>query len=259
MSDIVSPQRRLGLFDVIERIQGDVPWGSVLDAGTGTQSARWIAGLTSTRWTAVSADAGHLAETRDAVSSKIRTVDRLIVGNWSDANFLANDVFDTVLAEYLLGAIEGYAPYFQYQLFARLRPHVGRTLYVIGVDPYLTGRCDSATGEIVQSVGRFRDACAVLAGVNHYREYPAEWVMDRLQHAGLRILFSRRFPSTHDLGWIDRQLTDSRELINRLPENQLARVLSEQAVTLRQRAAEIVERDGHLAHGQHYLIAAEPI
>ena len=259
MSDIVSPQRRLGLFDVIERIQGDVPWGSVLDAGTGTQSARWIASLTSTRWTAVSADAGHLAETRDAVSSKIRAVDRLIVGNWSDANFLANDVFDTVLAEYLLGAIEGYAPYFQYQLFARLRPHVGRTLYVIGVDPYLTGRCDSATGEIVQSVGRFRDACAVLAGVNHYREYPAEWVMDRLQHAGLRILFSRRFPSTHDLGWIDRQLTDSRELINRLPENQLARVLSEQAVTLRQRAAEIVERDGHLAHGQHYLIAAEPI
>lgn len=86
----------------------------MLDAGTGTQSARWIAGLTSTRWTAVSADAGHLAETRDAVSSKIRAVDRLIVGNWSDANFLANDVFDTVLAEYLLGAIEGYAPYFQY-------------------------------------------------------------------------------------------------------------------------------------------------
>jgi len=172
----------------------------VLDAGTGTQSARWIAGLTSTRWTAVSADAGHLAETRDAVSSKIRAVDRLIVGNWSDANFLANDVFDTVLAEYLLGAIEGYAPYFQYQLFARLRPHVG-----------------------------------------------------------LRILFSRRFPSTHDLGWINRQLADSRALINLLPENQLARVLSEQAVTLRQRAAEIVERDGHLAHGQHYLIAAEPI
>lgn len=157
----------------------------------------------------LSADAGHLTETRDAVRSKIRAVDRLIVGNWSDANFLSNEVFDTVVAEYLLGAIEGYAPYFQYQLFARLRPHVGRTLYVIGVDPYLTGRCDSAAGEIVQSVGRFRDACAVLAGVNHYREYPAEWVMDRLQQVGLRILFSRRFPSTYDLGWIDRQLADS--------------------------------------------------
>jgi len=259
MTDTVSPQRRLGLFDVIERIQGDLTWGSVLDAGTGAQSASWIADLKTTRWTAVSADAGHLAETRAAIGSKMRSSDRLIVGNWNDASFLGNEVFDTVLAEYLLGAIEGYAPYFQYQLFARLRPHIGRTLYVIGVDPYLPGVCDTPMGTIVQSIGRFRDACAVLVGVNQYREYPAEWVMDRLQQVGLRILFSRRFPSVYDLGWVDRQLADSRSLINRLAQDQLAKTLLEQAAALRIKAVEVAERDGNLAHGQHYLIAAEPI
>lgn len=259
MADIDLPPRRLNLFDVIERIQGDVPWGSVLDAGTGVQSARWIAGLKTSRWTAVSADADHLAETRKAIGSEMRASDRLIVGNWNDPKFLADDVFDTVLAEYLLGAIEGYAPYFQYQLFARLRPLVGRTLYVIGVDPYLTDRCDSPAGKIVQSVGRFRDACALLAGVNRYREYPAEWVMDRLEQVGLRILFSRRFPSIYDLGWIDRQLADSRMLITRLSEQHLSETLSDQATMLGQQAAAVVGREGNLAHGQHYLIAAESI
>lgn len=258
MPDKAPPQRQLGMFDVIERIQGDLPWGSVLDAGTGAQSASWIASLNTSRWTAVSADADHLAETRDAVGSRLRTIDRLIVGNWNNPEFLANDVFDTVLAEYLLGAVEGYAPYFQYQLFARLRPHIGRTLYVIGVDPYLTGRCDTAAGEIVQSVGRFRDACALLAGVNRYREYPAEWVMDRLQETGLKILFSRRFPSVYDLGWIDRQLTDSCALIARMPESKLAGALSDQAAILREQAAATVQREGNLSHGHHYLIAAEP-
>lgn len=251
-------QRPLGLFDVIERIQGDLPWGSMLDAGTGAQSASWIAGLKTSRWTAVSADAEHLAETRDTVGSRLRTVDRLIVGNWNDPQFLSNDVFDTVLAEYLLGAIEGHAPYFQYQLFTRLRPHIGRTLYVIGVDPYLTGRCESTAGEVVQSVGRFRDACALLAGVNRYREYPAEWVMDRLQETGLKILFWRRFPSVYDLGWIERQLSDCSALIARMAGSKLAGALSDQAAILREQAAVAVQRDGNLSHGHHYVIAAEP-
>lgn len=37
----------------------------------------------------------------------------MVIGNWQDENFLKDRVFDTVLADYLVGAIDGFAPYFQ--------------------------------------------------------------------------------------------------------------------------------------------------
>lgn len=37
----------------------------------------------------------------------------MVIGNWRDENFLKDRVFDTVLADYLVGAIDGFAPYFQ--------------------------------------------------------------------------------------------------------------------------------------------------
>ncbi|MGO4682170.1 hypothetical protein [Hyphomicrobium sp. 2TAF46] len=39
----------------------------------------------------------------------------------------------------------------------------------------------------------------------------------------------------------------------------LSRAFSDQAVMLREKAAAVAEREGGLAHGQHYLIAAEAI
>lgn len=30
------------LFNHLEKLQGDRPWGSVLDAGTGTNSISWV-------------------------------------------------------------------------------------------------------------------------------------------------------------------------------------------------------------------------
>ena len=59
--------------------------------------------------------------------------------------------FDTVLADYLLGAVEGFAPYWQGQLFGRLRPLVAKRLYVIGLQPYIHGRPDTAAGRIVNA------------------------------------------------------------------------------------------------------------
>ncbi len=39
--------------------------------------------------------------------------DQIIVGNWKDPSFLKGQVYDVVLADYLLGSIDGFAPYFQ--------------------------------------------------------------------------------------------------------------------------------------------------
>ena len=39
---------------------------------------------------------------------------RVLVGNWMDTNFCAElGKFDTILADYLIGAVEGFSPYTQ--------------------------------------------------------------------------------------------------------------------------------------------------
>ena len=249
--------KRLTHFDVVEHLQGGSPWGSVLDAGTGIQSARWMSGLSSASWTAVSADADHLAATRDAVAAAMRPQDRLVQGNWRDERLLEGEQFDTVFAEYLLGAIEGYAPYFQGSLFSRLRPMVRGRIYVIGIDPYVTGPADSDGADMVQKIGRFRDGCALLAGVTPYREFPAEWVLEQLARVGLRVVFARRFPNIYDMRWVDRQFRDVELLIEPMADRDLARALAAQAMLLRSKADELCARQGGLPHGHDYVIAAE--
>ncbi|MCB4770847.1 class I SAM-dependent methyltransferase [Ancylobacter sp. Lp-2] len=250
------PPQKLDMFGVIQHIQGDAPWGSVLDAGTGVRSARWISGLPSSRWTAVSADPDHLKLTEAAVATARRPQDRLVLGNWQDPALLAGESHDTVLAEYLLGAVESYAPYFQSDLFARLRPLVGGRLYVVGVDPYVNGVVTDETGALVQAIGRLRDACALLAGVMPYREYPAEWVIQRLEQVGLRIVFARRFPNIYDRPWVKRQLDDSRRLVDLINDPAVAQALTGQIEALFQRAEDLLGRLGGLAHGHDYVIAA---
>ena len=62
---------------------------------------------------AVTGATGHAIQVRDASDPVRRKQDRIIVANWGDPTLLAGETFDTVLADYLIGAIEGFAPYFQ--------------------------------------------------------------------------------------------------------------------------------------------------
>ena len=56
-----------------------------------------------------------------------------MLGNWVDPNLLKGAQYDTVLADYLLGAIEGFAPYYQPYLFKRLRPLTRKMLSLIHI------------------------------------------------------------------------------------------------------------------------------
>ena len=127
------------LFDTIERWQGVRPWGRMLDAGTGAHSLRWIRGLETTGWTAVTGDQARERNLRRDLGTAMRPTDAVVTGNWSDELFLSEQRFETVLADYLLGALDGFAPYHQDQLFSRLRRHVSGRLYVVGLEPYPDG------------------------------------------------------------------------------------------------------------------------
>jgi hypothetical protein len=246
------------LFRYIEDLQGALPWGSFLDAGTGSHSISWVSSLGTERWTAVSGAEGHAIQVRDAVAGSRRPQDRIIVANWADERLLEGERYDTVLADYLLGAVEGFSPYFQGQLFTRLRPHVGRRLYVVGVEPYVLGQPHDAAAEAIWEIGRFRDACLLLAGEQPYREFPMGWVTHSLASSGYRVVSSRRFAIRYKQRFVDSQIDMALMRLEKLTDRPLAAALAAKAEAIRDQALEMVAGADGIRHGFDYVLAAEP-
>src|SRR5687768_13831685 len=94
--------KKWALFSYIEELQGDAPYGRVLDAGTGPRSIRWLSGLATDSITAVAGDRLMERQVEKLASDWKRPQDGLVVGNWADPELLAGERFDTVLADYLL-------------------------------------------------------------------------------------------------------------------------------------------------------------
>lgn len=243
------------LFDHIAKLHGDRPWTSVLDAGTGRHSLSWVRTLPTERWTAITAD----PDMKRAVEADgaLRANDRIVLGDWTDPSLLAGEVYDTVLADYLLGAIDGFAPYFQGQLFARLRPHVGGRLYVVGLEP-LPHRPESPDAKLVTEIARSRDAVLQLVGDRCYREFPLGWVRRSLEASGYRVVSARTFPNVFGRRWIDGQIDMSVRRLPRLPDPALVAPMGAYLEALRRRAAAHAEANGGLRCGADHVVAAEP-
>lgn len=110
------------LFKTIERFHGTKAWGKVLDAGTGVHSIKWIQGLPTTSWTAITADVNMRAQMLKeySVQTNIRPQDSIVVGNWMDSAFCENlGTYDTILADYLIGAVDGFSPYQQDEILVK--------------------------------------------------------------------------------------------------------------------------------------------
>jgi len=256
----VTPRKHPKLFRYIETLQEGRPWGSVLDAGTGAQSIRWLADLETERWTAISASPRHAAQVREVVKDALRPDDKIMHGNWVDAKLLSGELFDTVIADYLLGAIEGFAPSFQPYLFSRLRPLTRRVLYVKGLEPYVPiARPDSAAGRMIWEIGRFRDACVLLGGDLPYREYSARWVMDHLQSAGYKVRSAKHFPIRYKEKFINAQIDLCAPGIDKLADRTLAAALKARGEALRAEALAFIKAEGSLSFGRNYVIAAMPV
>jgi hypothetical protein len=243
------------LFRHIERLHDDAGWGDFLDAGTGVNSALWSTALPTARWVGVTGAESHGRQVMDRAGARLRPQDRLVVGNWTDPLLLKDEVFDTVLADYLLGAVEGFSPYFQPRLFQRLRPHVGRRLYVVGLDPYIVGDAPDAAARIVREIGRIRDACLLLADETPYREYPAEWAIDALRDAGFTVTHARRFPNRYREKWVHGQLDMALRRLPKIADSDLAAGLRTRIEALRARGVALCRAEDGLRHGADYVIA----
>jgi len=245
------------LFDTLASLHGARPWGAVLDAGTGSHSLHWIAGLPTARWTAVTGDPSREQAMKAELGPKMRSGDRVVTGNWSDPMFLLGEVYDVVLADYLLGAIDGFAPYFQDQLFQRLRPHVGGVLYGVGLAPY-PDRADTPGGRIILEIARLRDACILLAGHRCYREYPLDWVLRHLDRAGYEIDEARSFPIIYRERFIHGQLDVAERKLPFFGDRALAATMQRTIAETRERALRICSVEGGIHFGEDWLLAARP-
>lgn len=100
---------------------------------------------------------------------------RSLVANRLDQELLAGETYDVVLADYRLDAVEGFAPYWQDQLFRRLRPLIARRLYVLGLEPYVPHVPTDPGRRLVNEIGRLRDRALAFVsregGLRHGHDY----------------------------------------------------------------------------------------
>ncbi|GMI35385.1 hypothetical protein TeGR_g1426 [Tetraparma gracilis] len=178
------------LFAYIESLatppSGSSPsFGSFLDSGTGNHSLKWLLSLERSGclagWDAVTADRQMQAGTRRTLAELAPgSGGRILIGNWAaeataatpadaiikNANgyLLPDHRYDTILADYLIGAMDGFSPYYQDLILPRLAEHLepGGRIYVVGMQPVP----DEAPGRanVVCDVRKVRDACILLAG-----------------------------------------------------------------------------------------------
>ncbi len=181
----------LGRIEENQRKSGK-NYGRVLDAGTGIYSLRWLSGLLHrsnfngelhmSSFVAVTADENFRRECQyKAEELGVGERAQIVKGNWND-HLLVDDssegkktllcegqLFDTILADYLVGAVDHFSPFFQDQLFFRLRSHLksGGVMHLTGLNPI--PEKVNGPANIFCKITKLRDACILLAGSRPYR------------------------------------------------------------------------------------------
>lgn len=247
------------VYHYIEDLQGNRPWGSVLDAGTGANSIQWLSQLKTDCWTAVAGSLDLVQIATKAAGERKRPEDRILAGNWANPDFLEGECFDTVVADYLLGAIEGHAPYFQTYLFRRLRAMTRANLYVTGLEPYVpTQRPPDPSAQLIWQIGRFRDACVLLGGGVPYREYPAQWVVDQITAAGFKVDHLKHYKVTYKAQFVEAQIEIGLRALHQQSSTTGVQALAGHAEVLRSAALKMIKEEGGLRGCRNYVIGATP-
>ena len=243
------------IFAAIEAHEEPWGWGRTLDAGTGVHSLQWLLSTPAAPLSAVTASRSLEQNVRKGLQGELGDA-RLVLGNWSQPEFLAGETFSVVIADYLLGALDAYQPYGQDLLFPRLRRVLepGGRLYVVGLEP-TPPEAKGPWGELILQTERLRDAAIRLSGDRCYREYPQAWVERNLRAAGLSVEASQVFPIRYGARWVERQLEVGRGKFPRI-DSDVAQALGERADRLLAQAKAAAAAGGREVFGQDYLVVA---
>eukprot|EP00934_Nitzschia_sp_Nitz4_P008262 Nitzschia sp. Nitz4//scaffold68_size99682//44769//45629//NITZ4_004564-RA/size99682-processed-gene-0.21-mRNA-1//1//CDS//3329556593//8252//frame0 len=256
------------LFGAIERQQGDRPFGRLLDAGTGLHSLRWMATLPGkgmTHYTAITADETMRRNVQtEADALDVSHLGNVIIGNWFgkqplDESLQADPLYDTILADYLIGAMDGFSPYEQDQMIPKLTKLLkpGGRLYIVGLEPIP----DTAPGDanIICKIRQVRDACILLAGHRCYREYPVEWIQRHIQESvpDLNLLTTSTYPILYRHTTIVNQIRVARSKLQYFATTELANSMGKVLDDLEEQSRQATTKNGRIRLGFDYVVAAE--
>lgn len=245
------------LFGYIEQQHGSQPWGHVLDAGTGDHSLRWIQSLPSTAWTAVTVDRSRYDKMLPDFRAHMRVSDRILLGNWTDEQFLVNEQFDVVLADYLVGALDVFTPFFQHKIFARLRPHVKGVLYMVGWEPF-PDRSNHPVHRWLIALSKAKDACRLLSGQRAYREYPASWVQHQLHLDGYVVEDVKHFTNIFRERYVDSQVDACFQALEGIADQNAASALRGYVEKIRDELMPHARSAEGIRLGADYIVTARP-
>jgi SAM-dependent methyltransferase len=241
-----------------------------LDAGTGLYSLKWLASLQQRdqiqSFTAVTAE----QRMRDRVQAEAERLgvaegNSVIWGNWfgNEKLPLPKKKYDTILAEYLIGAIDGFDPYKQKEMIPKLvdllKP--GGRLYLVGWEPIPIREKGSAN--VLCEIQRTKDACILLAGQRCYREYPLEWVLGQVESIpDIKLVGSaEKFPIQYDQSRLEALIHAGRSTLKHFPSLDLAQRMVKVWDDLEQQSLEATRNSptGTIDHGFDYLVTIEKL
>lgn len=250
------------LFGYIEEQQGGDPFGDILDAGTGMHSLRWIATLSETRgmksFTAITADATMQRNVQqEAGHLGVLEGNHVVIGNWFGKLDLPMKQYDTILADYLIGAMDGFSPFKQDEMIPKLMKLLkpGGRLYIVGLEPIP----DKVEGpaNVICKVRQVRDACILLAGHRCYREYPLDWIKKQVEGIPeLKLLETRQFPILYRFNTIQRQINVGRNKFSLFPTDALKKSMKEVLDDL-ERQSKDATAAGPIKFGFDYVVTIE--
>lgn len=256
------------LFGSIEAQHENRLFGDVLDAGTGMHSLRWIATLQEkgmTSFTAITADTTmQLNVQREAEALGVDTLGEVLMGNWFGSETtklnLNQKKYDTVLVDYLIGAMDGFSPYQQDQMLTKLTTLLkpGGRMYIVGLEP-LPDRVEG-DADVMCRIRQVRDACILLAGHRCYREYPLEWIERQCEQiSGLRHVSSKKFPILYRHATIVRQINVGRSKLPLFNNSVLSKAMTLQLDDLEKESLAATTRSptGTLQLGFDYMVTVE--
>lgn len=262
------------LFGCIEELQNSKSFGSLLDAGTGLHSLRWIATLLRgdkgmADFTAITADDTMQRNVQmEAEALEISEHGQVIVGNWFDERHpldreLRQKQYDTILADYLVGAMDGFSPYEQDLMIPKLSELLkpsGR-LYIVGLQPIPDSVPGNDDANIVCKTRQVRDACILLAGHRCYREYPVDWVVRQIEKCPQLKLVDppSRFPILYRHETVVKQINVARSKLPIFPNPELATAMATVLDDLERQSLEATTKNGRIQLGFDYVVAAERV
>jgi len=175
-------------------------------------------------------------------------------------NLLHDQVYDTILADYLIGAMDGFSPFYQDLIISRLNRHLvpGGRLYIVGLQPIPDSVNTDAN--IMCKVTKLRDACILLAGHRCYREYPVDWVIRQVERVpGLKVVKVSQFPILYSHNTIKTQLDVARRKLPYFPTKQLANEMEKVINALEDESEMLTEKSPNkkLKLGFDYVIVVE--